>query len=222
MEQEQAAHAVALVAFNQATPSRADLGKYLQQMRPMLQQQHEYIAQAAVHMQIGQRIEYDAITKHITKAFKVCNTVLAGALKSLQDSSRGVQKPVRVMIQKHEDDIRHTQQDLAANSRQQGCLHDKLTEIKTLVRWHTLRGLIGAGTPSGPPSVPTTSRPPSSCSSRGESPSPLEKKALLKLEAQLCICWRLQRHDQQGTATLCCQQVLLCPANSQKRKRMLR
>ncbi len=55
----------------------------------MMTQQHEHAAQVAMHLQISQEVEYDALTKQITRAFKVCNTVLAGALKSLQDSATG-------------------------------------------------------------------------------------------------------------------------------------
>ncbi len=110
MEQEQAAHAAALVDCNQSTPSIRDLGPYL---RPMPQQQHAYIAQVAVHMQLGQRIENDALTKHITKAFKVCNNVLTRALKSLQGSSRGVKREVRFMLQTLEEDVRQLQLHLA-------------------------------------------------------------------------------------------------------------
>ncbi len=50
------------------------------------------------------------------------------------------------------------------------------------VRWPTIKGLHGAKQTS----VPNTSRPPSNSSSRGVSPAPLEHRALLKLEAQLC------------------------------------
>ncbi len=120
MEQEQAAHAAALFALNQASPSKADLGKYLQHLRQMMQQQHEYIAQVAVHMQLGQRIEFDALTKHITKAFKVCNKVLAGALKSLQASSRGVKRDGRIMMQTLDDDKRLLQHELGMHQTTKG------------------------------------------------------------------------------------------------------
>ena len=69
MKKEEAKHAAALHDFNNAVPSKADLGKYLQHMRQMLQQQHEYIAQVAMHLQVGQRVEYETLAGHINKAF---------------------------------------------------------------------------------------------------------------------------------------------------------
>ncbi len=70
MKKEEAKHAAALQDFNHAPPSKADLGKYLQHMRQMLQQQHEYIAQVAMHLQVGQRIENEALARHINKAIE--------------------------------------------------------------------------------------------------------------------------------------------------------
>ena len=58
----------------------------------MLQQQHEYIAQVAMHLQVGQRIEHEALARHINKAFTAYNEVLTGAFQSMQDSARGNKK----------------------------------------------------------------------------------------------------------------------------------
>ncbi len=66
--QAEANHAVALHEFNHAVPSKVELGKYLQHMRQMLQQQHGFKAQVAMHLQVGQHIEYEALIRHINKA----------------------------------------------------------------------------------------------------------------------------------------------------------
>ncbi len=85
------------------------------------------------------------------------------------------------MVQKMEDDLRHLQHELSASRAQQEALRTRLAELEKLVRWQTIRGLHGSQTAS----VPAVPRATSRCSSREVSPSTLERKALLKLEARV-------------------------------------
>ncbi len=179
---KKAKHAAALLDFNQATPSKTDLGKYLHHMRQMLQQQHEYIAQVAMHLQAGQRIEYEALARHINKAFTAYNKVLTGAFQSLQDDSRVTKREVKVMLHKMEEDMRHMRHELDKQTSQHEDLRAKLIELELMMKWYNLK----EKQENRHASQPSFSRPASAASSRGISPSPLEHKALLKLEAQIC------------------------------------
>ncbi len=91
-------------------------------------------------------------------------------------------KDVRTMIQKVEDDMQLTQHALSRLTPQHEELRAKLIELELLMKWQGLK----EKQETRHTSRPSSSRPPSATSSRGISPSPLEHKALLKLEAQLC------------------------------------
>ncbi len=182
MKKEEAKHAAALQDFNQALPNKADLGKYLQHMRQMLQQQHEYIAQVAMHLQVGQRIEYEALTRRINKAFAAYNEVLKGVFSLCKTVPGAEKKEVKLMLHGMEADMRQLRQELEKQMAHQEDLRVKLLEFELLMKWQSLRDQQDPGHASHL----SSSRPASAASSRGASPSPLERKALLKLEAQIC------------------------------------
>ncbi len=103
-------NAATLARFRATTPSKANLAGYLQHMKSMMIQQHEHTTKVAMHLQLGQKVEYDALTKHSTRAFEVCNTDLAAAMNSMQESAKGVKKDVRIMLQEVEEDVEHLRQ----------------------------------------------------------------------------------------------------------------
>ncbi len=78
--------------------------------------------------------------------------------------------------------MRQMRQELDKQSAHHDDLRVKLLELELMMKWQDLREKQGARQASQVGS----SRPASAASSRGVSPSPLEHKALLKLEAQVC------------------------------------
>ena len=86
------------------------------------------------------------------------------------------------MLHNMEDDMRQMRQVLDKQSAHHDDLRVKLLELELLGTWRDLREKQSPR----PASQVCSSRPASAASSRGASPSPLEHKALLKLEAQIC------------------------------------
>ncbi len=89
---------------------------------------------------------------------------------------------VKLMVHDMETDMRQLRQDLEKHTAHQEDLRVKLLEFELLMKWQSLRDQHDPC----PASLFSSSRPASAASSRGASPSPLDRKALLKLEAQIC------------------------------------
>ncbi len=86
------------------------------------------------------------------------------------------------MLHGMEADMRQMRQELEKQTAHQEDLRVKLLEFELLMKWRSLRDKQDPR----PASQFSSSRPASAASSRAASPSPLEHKALLKLEAQIC------------------------------------
>ncbi len=169
-------------------------------MKRMMMQQHEYTAKVAMHLQQSQRIEYDALTKHIIAAFAVCNRVLAGAMTSLQDSVRGLKRDARLPIQKLEEDMQHMQNQLQDIAQANSALRSQLRDLEAKLNVRQVQQTVhsGGGTPSRSYFSEVDRRTDGSTfSSRAPSPCPSDRAAMLQQQAHHCA----SRGDYFGMIT---------------------